>query len=284
MNTSLKLLKKAVEDNRLAHLLILYGSGAKERIKTVLELAAMLNCTGDIKPCKICSACNKIALGSHPDFHYLQPSKLSIGIEQVLSLQEKIYRKIYEGKYRVCLIDEANKLTLPAANALLKIAEEPPENTLIILSCSNIEAIIPTLQSRAQSVYLPSPTLTEWEEEAEAFSLSGGDPDLARKIQKFGLDKMKDLIDGYLEMVQTGDFLQTFSLFTSLEKEDCLVFLQTLAVTVREMIKKGNLSPNFLPEIGETMELLQKQVNSRLALEMLALKHINYGGSGNWLK
>ncbi|NLM21266.1 MAG: DNA polymerase III subunit delta' [Peptococcaceae bacterium] len=279
MSTSFELLKKAVLENRLAHLLLLYGSGAKERFNAVLELAAMLNCIKDIKPCGECPACKKIKSGSHPDIYCLQPLKTSIGIEQILALQEKIYRKIYEGKYRICVIDEADKLTLAAANALLKIAEEPPAQTIIILSCGNIEAIIPTLRSRAQAIYLPSPPLTEWKDEAEAFSLSGGDPDLARKIQEFGVEKMKDLLQSYLEIIQTGDFLKVFALFPALEKEDYLTFTQALAVTVKDMISKGALSPIFLSEIGKTLELLKKQVNNRLALEVLALKHISYGGN-----
>ena len=281
MSTSFELLKKAVQENKLAHLLLLYGSGAKERFNTVLELAAMLNCIEDLKPCGECPACKKINSGSHPDIHCLQPFKTSIGIEQILALQEKIYRKIYEGKYRICLIDEADKLTPAAANALLKITEEPPAQTIIILSCGNIEAIIPTLQSRAQAIYLPSPKLTEWEDEdeAEAFLLSGGDPDLARKIQEYGVEKMKDLLQNYLDIIQTGDFLKVFALFPALEKQDYLTFIQALAVTVKDMICKGMLSPIFLSEIGETSELLKKQVNNRLALEVLALKHISYGGN-----
>jgi len=279
MSISYDLLKKAALEERLAHLLLFHGSGAEERSRAVLELAAMLNCKGDQeKPCEKCSDCKKIRSGHHPDIHLVRPQKASIGIEQVLSLQGKIYRRTYEGKYRVCLLEEADKLTLPAANALLKIAEEPPENTIIVLSTANAQGVIQTLQSRAQAVYFPPPPQQEWQDQAEVFSLSGGDPDVARKIVECGIQRVKEWIKQYWDMIESKEFLQLFSLFP-LEKEESLLFLQVLAETSKEMIVTGKVSPQFLQEIGYASEMIRRQVNYRLVIEVLAMKHIRLGGT-----
>lgn len=275
---SFEFLKKAASEDRLVHLLLFHGSGAKERIRAVLELALMLNCKEKNRPCGKCSACKKISSGNHPDIHIIKPLKTSIGIEQVLSLQGKIYRKTYEGRYRVCLIEEANKLTLPAANALLKIAEEPPENTIIIFSAVNSEGIIETLRSRAQAVYFPPPNDDIWGDDREAYSLSGGDPDLARKIQDYGIEQVKEWLDKYLNIIETGDFLKTFELFP-LEKEESEILLQLLAVKGKELVIKGKASPQFLAEIRITSEAIRRQVNHRLAMEVLTVKHIELGGT-----
>ncbi|UWG97669.1 DNA polymerase III subunit delta' [Dehalobacter sp. DCM] len=282
MGITFDLLAKAAREEKLAHFLLFHGSGTIEREKAVLELALMLNCLEESdhksKPCRECMACKKILSGNHPDIYLVRPPKTSIGIEQITQLQEKLYRKTYDGKYRVCLLDQAEKLTLPAANALLKITEEPPANTVIVLSTANAEGIITTLRSRAQEVFFSPPDEGTWAEEIEAFRLSGGDPDLARKIQEAGITPVKNRISLYLEMITQRDFLKMFNLFP-MERDESVLFLQVLAVAIKEKILRGEQSPEVLKEIIQTTEMIRRQVNHRLVLEVLALKHLRLGGT-----
>ncbi|NLP44522.1 MAG: DNA polymerase III subunit delta' [Peptococcaceae bacterium] len=278
MNHNLTIIKNAALENRLAHLLIFHGSGGLERQKAFRELALVLNCKGDNSPCRQCSACKKILTGNHPDVHVVEPQKTSIGIEQIALLQQKLYRKPFEGKYRVCLIDEADKLTIAAANALLKVAEEPPEATIIVFSTSNAEGIIATLRSRAQIVYLPPPKQEEWEiGTRDLYDLSGGDPDLARSIEQIGVEKLTEWLQLYLKIIETGDFLQSFNLFP-LEKEESIVFLKALTVKIKQLVLSGELTADYLAELRKTMAVIRRQVNHRLAIEVLMLKHIQLGG------
>jgi DNA polymerase-3 subunit delta' len=278
MSINFRVLKEAALKGTIAHLFIFHGSGTKERRRAVLELAGVLNCKGEHRPCWECSVCKKILSGNHPDIEIVRPEKTSIGIEQIFALQKRIYRKVYEARYRICLLEEADKLTLPAANALLKIAEEPPENTIIIFSCGNAEGIIDTLQSRAQPVYFSPPAEEEWAGEREVFRLSGGDPDLARAIQEYGLAYVRGWLEKYFDIIESGDFLKVFGLFP-LEKKECQIFLQVLAVTIKQMVLKGQASPQILTEIRHTIEVIRRQVNHRLALEVLVLKHLKLGGT-----
>ncbi|MGI5901453.1 MAG: DNA polymerase III subunit delta' [Desulfitobacteriia bacterium] len=276
MSFNFGLLKEAIKQQKLAHFLLFHGSGSEERKNAALEIALLLNCAAN-SACGKCPACKKILSGNHPDIHIIEPLDTKIGIDQVLQLQEKICRRVYEGRYRVCFFDEAQKLTLPAANALLKIAEEPSPQTIIILSTKNPEGLIPTLRSRAQMVFFPSPSPKG--EEGEAFRLGAGDPDWSRKIEEFGVEKITEMIKTYLKMLETGDFLKTFELFSDLDREEALLFLQVLAVKMKEKIVEQSLSPFFLKEIGKTVEIIHKQVNHRLALEVLACKHLFFGGN-----
>jgi len=278
MNSKFELIKKAAVQDRLAHFLLFHGSGREERAKAALELAQLLNCREDERPCGSCSSCKKVKSGNHPDIHIVKPRSTAVSLEQVLELREKIFRRPYEGRYKVCLLEEADRLTLPAANALLRITEAPPENTVIILSTVNAGSIIVTLQSRAQDVYFPWPAEEEWPYEQEIYELSGGDPDLARKINEWGSENIEERLAVYQKAVESGDFLKVFSLFP-LEKEETLVFLQVLAVLVRRKVSKGECPPLLLKEVGKTAEAVRRQANHRLAVEVLALKHIKMGGS-----
>lgn len=274
----------------MAHLLLFYNSGEKERTEAAIELAMLLNCQseGD-SPCNACASCRKIREGNHPDIHIYKLQKSSIGIEDILKIQENIYRKRFEGKYKVYLIEQADKLTLPAANALLKVAEEPPENTLLILSTANSESIIETLRSRAQEIYFPVPDKTKFMENGIesgtpesikyelAYKLGGRDPDLTRQIISMGVDEVQEWLEKYIETIE-GDFLNLYSLFP-LDKEETLVRLQVLEIYFIEKITQGRVTPAYLLPINQAVKAIQRQANSRLAVEVLALKHMRIGGN-----
>lgn len=282
MSLQANLLAKAVKENRLSHLLLFHGGSALERRDSGIRLAQVLNCksVGMTIPCQECPACRKILSGNHPDVTILEPLKTSISIEQVLTWQDKVYRKHYEGNYKIFIIDQADRLTVPAANALLKVIEEPPERTLIILSVQNIESILSTIRSRAQITYFSPPDYADWVKRAEtanpeeakaAFTMSGGSADLAESILKIGVNTVNDWIGKFLTAVRDRDFLQLFPLFP-IEKDQAQLYLQTMAVQMQEELKNGQPRASALLEIGKTIENIERQANPRLALEVLALQ------------
>lgn len=282
----LALIERAALKNRLAHLLIFHGGSALGRKNAGLRLAQVLNCLSaeETRPCLKCPACRKIISGNHPDVAILEPLKTSIGIEQVLVWQEKVYRKHYEGHYKIFLIDQADRLTVPAANALLKVIEEPPERTVIILSAQNIESVLPTIRSRAQMVYFPPPDYSGWvkmleevepEEARAAFAMSGGSADMAGGILQQGVSSVNAWIERYRTAVRNKDFLQLFPLFP-VEKDQALLYLQALAVRTESELS-GPVQASALLEIGKAVENIERQANPRLALEILALQLIKSG-------
>lgn len=290
MSINYSLIKKTARQGKITHLLIFYNSGEEERTRAAMELARLLNCSSEKdRPCNECVSCRKIQEGNHPDIHILKLQKSSIGIEDILKMQENIYKKHYEGKYKVYLIEQADKLTLPAANALLKVAEEPPERTILILSTANSENIIVTLRSRAQEVYFPAPDKREFLNHAgragtdddidyeQAYKLGGGDPDLIRQLIKMDIKKVQEWLDKYLK-IAAGDFLKIYSLFP-LEKEETLALLQVLEIYTVEKIAQGKVSPAYLLPINQAVNAVRRQGNSRLAVEVLVLKHMRIGGS-----
>ncbi|MHB8125052.1 MAG: DNA polymerase III subunit delta' [Desulfitobacteriaceae bacterium] len=288
-NLTLTLLEKVAYTKKIAHLLLFHGGSAKDRLDAGLRLAQVLNCQGLLPtgPCQQCSVCLKIGSGNHPDVLRLEPLKTSIGIEQILAWQERVYRKHYEANYKVFLIEKADFLTIPAANALLKVTEEPPERTLIILSAENEEGILPTLRSRAQSIFFRIKNEKTWlknlgevdlDEASEAFRLSGQNPDLAMIILKSGVNSVKEWLDKFWKVIEESDFLDLFPLFP-IEKELAPIYLQVMAAQVQEGLKKGQFWATYFLAIGRAIEALRQQANPRLVIEVLALQLFQQGGT-----
>lgn len=287
MNLQSALLEKAAREERLAHLLLFYGESASHQREVALRIAQILNCKHLTPegPCQGCSSCHKISDRNHPDILWLKPLKSSLGIEQVLNWQEKIYLKHYEGKYKVSIIEQADSLTLPAANALLKVIEEPPERTVIILSAENAEGILPTILSRAQVVYFPNHSEKVWLEEekdqseaAGALELSGGNQNLAKAIIEHGVSSLQEWVNAFRTIIKEKDFLKLFSLFP-IDKQQANLYLQVMAVQAQKEIPKGYTQPFELLAIGRALDALRHQVNPRLVMEVLALELFRQGGS-----
>ena len=103
-------------------------------------------------PCGVCKVCRKIKSGSHPDIILIKPSGQFIKIEQIRDLRLIITMKPYSAKLRVVIIDDAQTMNQAAANALLKVLEEPPDRTVFILIAKNKRDLLPTITSRCQPI------------------------------------------------------------------------------------------------------------------------------------
>ena len=84
-------------------------------------------------------------------------SEGSVGIEQVRILQKQIFLKPFRGKKKACIIKRADTLTVEAQNALLKLLEEPPEHTIIVLLTENHLSLLPTILSRCKVIEVSAP-------------------------------------------------------------------------------------------------------------------------------
>lgn len=111
--------------------------------------------------CGRCGACRKIAAGTHPDVHLTAPSGAAIRIDPVRDLCGQLAMKPYEARYRFAIVSDAQALNAEAANALLKVLEEPPDRTVLILTAVQASDLLPTIVSRCQPVrFHPIPRTT----------------------------------------------------------------------------------------------------------------------------
>jgi DNA polymerase-3 subunit delta' len=103
-------------------------------------------------PCGTCQACRKIQSNTHPDIITIGPLGAAIKIDQIRELHEILALKPYEAQTRVVMIKEAHRMNTAAGNALLKLLEEPPEKTILILIATDTAGLLPTVLSRCQRI------------------------------------------------------------------------------------------------------------------------------------
>ncbi len=128
--------------------------------------AQAINCTADPaeRPCGECRACRLIAEDKHPDVRVILPDvsergAQSIKIDQIRRLQQDLSLSAYEARYKVALIKRFDTANLNAANAFLKTLEEPPSNVILLLTATDSDTLLPTINSRCRTVSLrPTPT------------------------------------------------------------------------------------------------------------------------------
>ncbi len=150
-------IQQVLSKNRLPHALLFIGPRHANILQFTNRLMAMLVCEGTERPCGQCQACHLLIQGTHPDIHYVRQDTPngSLKIEQVRMLQQDVYQTPQRGTRRFIVIDPADKLNNSAANALLKVLEEPPSHTLFILIAEHVSSLPPTIMSRCQQYTFP---------------------------------------------------------------------------------------------------------------------------------
>jgi DNA polymerase-3 subunit delta' len=151
-------LRRSWRGGRLAQAYCFTGPAGVGKRTTALALAQAVECRAPLNAeapdaCGRCPACRKVAAGEHPDVTIVRPSdKTVITIEQIREVAARAALKPYEGTTKVWILDPADQMQEPAANALLKTLEEPLGRSLFVLVTSAVSALLPTIRSRCQEV------------------------------------------------------------------------------------------------------------------------------------
>jgi DNA polymerase-3 subunit delta' len=273
-NEQLKqLLQRGVTQDRIAQGLLFSGPRGVGKHQFALALAQALNCdrvfanrggsaasealapdeklaAGDA--CGQCIPCRKIAAGEHSDVETYRPDGQFIKIDQMRELSEKAQYRPYEGRRRVYIIDEAERLRLEAANSILKTLEEPPDCTALVLVTSKPYALLDTIRSRC--LMLNFAPLAEGELETyltAAGKLSGADAALVARLASGSIGEAleidltdyrqrRDVMLNMLEaLVPVKDSMRLLGaaeyLGRKLEREDFEKHLETLLVLLQDV-------------------------------------------------
>ena len=181
----------------MTHAWLITGPPGSGRSIAALCFAAALQCTADGVPgCGECRACTTTMAGTHADVRRIIPEGLSIGVDEMRNIVQIASRRPSTGRWQIVLIEDADRLTEGAANALLKVVEEPPPSTVFLLCAPSVdpEDIAITLRSRCRLVALVTPpvdaiarVLVETDglsdqEAGWAASVSGGHVGRARRL------------------------------------------------------------------------------------------------------
>ena len=180
-----------------------------------------------------------------------------MGIEDVRNIQKKILLKPFRGKTKAVIIDAYENITPQAQNALLKILEEPPANTIIVITTAKRELILPTIISRCKVIILREKEIKLTEEDLSKFH-----------------DTLNILLNGKI-----GDKLKIAEVITRnksstdsvRDKEDAVLWLEKMSIFVRNKLTQDSNDLkylNFLKELQKTYKAIKStNVNQRIALE-----------------
>lgn len=282
----IKFLEKSIERKATSTAYLFLGSEHLGKFMVALDFAEKI--TG--------------ALGQeiNPDIIIIRPTveekngilkKKDIKVEQIRDLQKDLSRTPYFGKCKVAIIDDAERLTIAAQNALLKTLEEPDEKSILILAAHNQEKILPTIRSRAVVKNFNAVSGEEIARALPAGKMSSaatfwslGRPGLALELSKNSedlqlLEKSKD----EFAKLFTSNLAEKFVVAESLSQDTQKIKeqLESWTILLRQNIKAGGSflqvsqekTLEIIEKIAESLQLIRDtNSNARVVLENLFLK------------
>ena len=150
-------LKNAIALNKVSHAYILNGPDGSGKMMLAEAFAMALQCEGEgEKPCLTCHSCRQAIDHNQPDIIYVTHEKPNvIKVDDIRKqINNDIAIKPYSSRYKVYIVDEAEKMNAQAENALLKTIEEPPAYAVIMLLTTNADSFLPTILSRCITLNL----------------------------------------------------------------------------------------------------------------------------------
>ncbi len=146
---AVRLLLNTLKTGRIPSAMLFSGEPGIGKKYTALNFAKALNClTNELDSCDSCPSCKKIDSGTHPDVLLLKPERGEIRIDDIRSIEEALSFRPFEGRRKVVIVDDSEKMNQSASNAFLKTLEEPPSGSIIIMITSSPDSLPSTIRSR----------------------------------------------------------------------------------------------------------------------------------------
>jgi DNA polymerase-3 subunit delta' len=152
-----QLLGAIQNESEVHHAWLFTGPPGSGRSQLALAFAAALLCEDG--GCGSCNSCQMIQSKNHPDVQVLNTDRVLISIDEVTEFIEKSIQMPAIGKYRIMVIEDADRMSERTSNLLLKSLEEPPKGTIWMICAPSEADLLPTIRSRVRRVQLKVPTV-----------------------------------------------------------------------------------------------------------------------------
>jgi DNA polymerase-3 subunit delta' len=282
-------MQQMLDKNRLAHALLFTGPPHADILQFVNKLIMRILCKcPDKTSCGKCQPCHLLIQGTHPDVQFVRQETLAspIKIDQIRELHGKVYQTPQCGERSIIVIESAERLNQSAANALLKILEEPPSHMMFILIAEQISNLPATIMSRCQKYAFSPPALSDYLTMGTFYPEASQRAELFRQCQPI----LQDLCDLFAQTLSPCTLAAKWANYAL---EDVLWFLYLLAAqTIRYQLSGGHTEQpwaeqlrcfasfvepvvlfQLLDRINALRSTLQQNItlNQTLALEMLLI-------------
>lgn len=284
----------SVAMRRIPHAIIIEGEKGTGRHTLAKYIAISAVCSGENAPCGVCRGCHLAETGTHPDITVTAPEdgKKNITVAQIRNLRNDAFVKPHMASGRVFIIDKADTMNEQAQNALLKVLEEPPGETVFILIAESKAALLDTVISRCTVLSLSVPETeeavryiknsTEYAEEEirNALDESGGNIGLSLEILGGGT-KSASAAEQFIAYMLASDELGMLKLTYGFEKSrvEAGNFIKELKVCTANAIKNkradiftAKVLTGFYNELPRFEQSLETNINLSLLFCSLVCK------------
>lgn len=199
------LLVRDIENNCVTHAYLIDENNYVDSYKMVLSFVKAILCENkyiDNSKCLDCVLCRRIDEGNYPELKIIEPDGMYIKKQQIIDLQQEFSRSCVEGKKRIYMIRECEKMRTEAANSMLKFLEEPDSDIVAILMTNNINNVIPTIISRCKVIKLNNISKLTDNVDMELDNLA---INFVYNLETKGIDTIIDLKDTWFSVVGTKD-------------------------------------------------------------------------------
>jgi DNA polymerase-3 subunit delta' len=321
-------LKKSLIKKRIASAYLFSGPEGVGKTITALNLARALNCKiHETDSCDMyseepkCPSCKKIDAFSHPDVLVIIPAPRKIrkantrrdilvegefhkyhktdviSVDDIRYVEDMVYLKPFEAKKRVIIVIDAERMKVQAQNAFLKVLEEPPEDTTIILTSSHPEGLFSTIRSRCQRIGFSRLSRGEMAEYIEKNAyIKSEEADLLYLLSGGSIKKLRYIVDKdresrraiFRQIVKEKDYDRLTEIYDKEQLEEFIEFLlplfrdiyvcgkdtKLINLDIREYIKsvRGSYSDS---ELEETIDILSSSlINIRRYIDPVLISNV----------
>ena len=188
----IEMLKRAISGGTLAHAYLFSGPESIGKQLVALNFAKALNCEkGGAEPCNACPPCRRIESRNFIDVQIFAPKGLTrqLKVEQIEQFISQVNLKPFEGKKKVFILSDSDRANVSFQNKILKILEEPPQDTIIVLITSSIDTLLPTIRSRCQILNFSALSVDEVEKQLISEGTAKEEAILAARLSQGQLGK-----------------------------------------------------------------------------------------------
>lgn len=244
-----ELLKRALKSKRVSHAYMFYGEGGLKEELAIRFAQALFCKVMEDDACGECHDCRKVEGLTHPDFKVIKPEGAIFKISQIRELRGEVLLRPFEAERKVFILKECEKMNLPAANAILKVLEEPPSWANLILLVSHPSALPPTVSSRCQVLFIGEE----------------GEIDLEDEL----LQRIVNLKNGGVR-----EFYELSSMLGDMDREKVVALLDSL---IEILLKRGDMV-----ELVDEISAVREGLSDRFLNVQMAVDRILFKIKGEW--
>jgi len=281
-----------IKNNCISHAYLINENNNSESFNFVMSFVKTILCDNrkdSFSNCNMCSICDRIDDGNYPEIRIIEPDGMLIKKKQILDLQQDFSKSAVEGKKRIYIIRDVDKMRAETTNSMLKFLEEPDNDIIAILITNNYNNILPTIISRCQIIKLNNDVICNKDSEFDEVVLN-----FITNIEINGIKTIlntKELLFNYVSNKDRDKFINFFDKMIDMYYDIMKINVGNLNIKYIDYIDKLSKISEFnncskltrkINYLVQARDLIKFNVNCNLLIDSLIVNiGGNYEGSRN---